>query len=440
MPSPPDPNRSFAESIVRRLRDVGHQALFAGGCVRDLMLGRTPKDYDVATDARPEQVRGLFDHKRTLAVGASFGVVVVLPAKADRDVGAQQVEVATFRTEGPYLDGRRPEHVSFATPEEDAKRRDFTINGMFLDPIENRVLDFVGGEADLRDGIVRAIGDPRARMTEDKLRLLRAVRFAATLGFRLDEVTAAAVREMADQLTVVSAERIAQELRRMLVHESRRRAIELCEEAGLLGVIFPESAWTAEERSAEPWERTLRALDLLDETTFEETTFEAALATLLLGVCSSDAPESRAAAICRRLRLSNDETDRVVWLIQHRETLRGVRTARPSRLKRLCAHPGIVDLLNCARAAGLAEEADLSDVLFVESFLRNTAPEVINPPPLLTGGDLITLGLKPGPEFKRLLDAIRDAQLDGRITTRDEAIALARRLHGDGSTDTTELP
>ncbi len=203
---PTDRNREFAGEVVSRLKQAGHQALWAGGCVRDYLLGRVPKDYDVATDARPEEVRQIFGHRRTLAVGASFGVIVVRGPR-----GVADVEVATFRTEGPYLDGRRPESVTFATPEEDAKRRDFTINGMFFDPLAQQVLDYVGGERDLGAGIVRAIGDPHDRVREDKLRMLRAVRFAANLDFELDPITASAVREMADQLTVVSAERITQE-------------------------------------------------------------------------------------------------------------------------------------------------------------------------------------------------------------------------------------
>ncbi|HEX6984492.1 MAG TPA: CCA tRNA nucleotidyltransferase [Planctomycetaceae bacterium] len=435
MPPSPDPNRRFAEGVVRRLRDSGRQALLAGGCVRDLLLGRTPKDYDVATDARPDEVRDLFGRKRTLAVGASFGVVVVVPSKAERDRGVEPVEVATFRTEGPYLDGRRPEHVAFATPEQDAKRRDFTINGMFLDPIEGRVLDFVGGEADLKAGVVRAIGDPRERMAEDKLRLLRAVRFAATMGFRLDDATAAAVREMAGQLTVVSAERITQELRRMLVHPNRRRAVELCAECGLLEVIFPELTPVLRlgkvgERS--PWERTLRALDLLDRPTFEST-----LVVLLHSVAGRDDLPSTD-DVCRRLRLSNAERELAVWLTEHREDLGAIRHRLRWFFKRLCAHPAVADLLSVERALRTAAGESLGDVEYVERFLAETPRSEIDPPPLLTGADLIALGLKPGPEFKRLLDAVRNAQLDGAIVTRDEAIALARRLHGGGGADTNE--
>ncbi|MGC1274426.1 MAG: CCA tRNA nucleotidyltransferase [Planctomycetaceae bacterium] len=441
-----DPNRQFAAQVAARLHVAGFRALFAGGCVRDVLLERTPKDYDVATDARPDAVRSLFGHKRTHAVGASFGVVVVVPTKSERDRGVQPVEVATFRTEGPYLDGRRPEHVTFATPEEDAKRRDFTINGMFLDPIDDRVFDFVGGEADLKAGVVRAIGDPHARMSEDKLRLLRAVRFAATLDFRLDDATADAVRAMAPQLVVVSAERITQELRRMLVHEHRRRAVELCIDSELFAVIFPEVT---------PHERTLRMLASLDEPSFA-----VALACLLhsLAEClasggrqpsesnPSDARNARKAdvprspeaveAVVRRLKLSNDEAERVAWLVAHSPAFDGIRRDRPSRLKRLCANPGIAELIEFVRVRTLAEGGDLSDVQFVESFLAGTPREVIDPPLLLTGGDLIALGLRPGPEFKRLLDEVRNAQLDETIATRDEAIDLARRLHAAGFLDT----
>lgn len=442
MSAAPDPNRSFAEGVVRRLREAGHQALFAGGCVRDLLLGRAPKDYDVATDARPEQVRALFGQRRTLAVGASFGVIVVVATKAERDAGAHPVEVATFRTEGPYLDGRRPEHVSFATPEEDAKRRDFTINGMFLDPIEDRVLDFVGGQADLRAGVIRAIGDPRERMTEDKLRLLRAVRFAATLGFRLDDATAAAVREMAGQLTVVSAERIAQELRRMLVHDNRRRAAELCAECRLLEVIFPEltpALHPARPDEVSRWEQTLRALDL-----FGRARFESALVILLHAV-ALDAVAGRDSAVplaevCRRLKLSNEERDLAVWLAVHEHDVDSIQDRPVWFLKRLCAHPAIADLLAVTRALHTAAGQSLADVEYVEQFLATTPPEQIDPPPILTGTDLVALGLKPGPEFKRILDAVRNAQLDGTITTRDEALAFARRLHDGADADTNAPP
>ncbi|MBC8117031.1 MAG: CCA tRNA nucleotidyltransferase, partial [Candidatus Saccharimonas sp.] len=346
------PPREFAVEIVRRLRAAGHTALLAGGCVRDLLLGREPKDYDVATTARPEQVRELFGHRRTLAVGASFGVIVVT---GPREAG--HVEVATFRTEGPYHDGRRPESVAFCTPEEDAQRRDFTINGMFYDPIDARVLDFVGGEADLAARVIRAIGDPHERMREDKLRMLRAVRFAATLDFALDEITAAAVREMADEIVVVSQERIAQELRRMLVDPHRRRAVELCADVRLLNVILPELGGEREPEGIRP---PLRKLDEL--TLLQQPSFELAFATLLHSLPARPVVYD----ICHRLRLSNDETDRIEWLVAHQDDLADAPSQMPARLKRTLAHPYRDDLIALLRVKRLAHAADMQPVLFCD--------------------------------------------------------------------------
>jgi tRNA nucleotidyltransferase/poly(A) polymerase len=235
-PHDPERQREFAIEVVQRLRAGNFTALWAGGCVRDHLLGKTPKDYDVATNATPKQVRKLFRGLTTVDVGASFGVIVVVaPNKA-----AGEVEVATFRSDGSYSDGRRPDSVTFSSPEEDAQRRDFTINGMFFDPLEHKVLDFVGGERDLSQGYIRAIGDPHDRMREDKLRLLRAVRFTAQLEFGLARATKAAVTEMASEIHVVSAERIAAELRRMLTDQHRHIAVALADEVGLLREILPE--------------------------------------------------------------------------------------------------------------------------------------------------------------------------------------------------------
>ena len=435
------PQREFAIEIVRKLRAAGYEALMAGGCVRDLLLGREPKDYDVATTARPEQVRTLFGHGRTLAVGASFGVIVVLPPRG-RDAG--QVEVATFRTEGPYLDGRRPESVAFCTPEEDAKRRDFTINGMFYDPIEARVLDFVGGETDLAARVIRAIGDPHDRMCEDKLRMLRAVRFTATLDFALDEVTAAAVREMAEQITVVSHERIAQELRRMLIDVHRRRAVELCEDVGLLAVILPELAVessdflsggrespgssiafsSAVQKPGDlrpPLRKRTGELTLVMLSLLEAPSFELAFAALLHALPAKPTVHD----ICRRLKLSNDDTDRIVWLVAHQDDLAEAPSLSLARLKRILSHPYRDDLLSLLRVKRLATGDDMRPVLFVNEYLARTPQSVIDPPPLITGDDLKQLGLKPGPDFKTLLDSIRDAQLNDQIITRDQALALA---------------
>jgi poly(A) polymerase len=232
--------------VVRRLRDEGYESLWAGGCVRDQLLGKSPKDYDVASTATPDDVIRIFGRRRTVAVGASFGVVMVLgPDKA-----AGQIEVATFRSDGEYLDGRRPSSVSFCRPEEDAHRRDFTINGMFFDPLEEKFIDYVGGLDDLAAGIVRAIGDPAARFTEDKLRMLRAVRFTATFGFQLDAATAAAVRQLRHEICQVSEERVTQELKRMLAHVSRELSFRLLHESGLLAEILPEIFGSEMHRSS----------------------------------------------------------------------------------------------------------------------------------------------------------------------------------------------
>lgn len=413
MNATPDSNREFAAEIVRRLREAGYTALWAGGCVRDLLLGRAPKDYDVATNALPDEVHKLFGHRRTLAVGASFGVIIVLGPDG------VQVEVATFRSEGPYLDGRRPGHVVFTTPEEDAKRRDFTINGMFYDPIESRVHDYVGGEHDLGQGIVRAIGDPHERMREDKLRMLRAVRFTATLEFELDAMTAAAVREMAGEITVVSAERIAQELKRMLVDPHRRRAMELADELGLLRVILPDLRPLLDEPQRSEWNRTQHMLQLL-----REPSFGLAMATLLHALEQKTTVE----AIGRQLRLSNGEIDHSSWLVAHQHDLDDAPRLPLSKLKRTLAHPLRQDLLTLLHVRLLASDAELHPVLFCEEYLRTTPADEINPPPLITGDVLIQYGLRPGPQFKIILEAVRDAQLEGRIHTTVEALDLARQL------------
>ena len=404
------PQHQFALEIVLKLRGAGHIALFAGGCVRDALLGREAKDYDVATTARPEDVRTLFGHRRTLAVGASFGVIMVIGPKE-----AGHVEVATFRTEGPYLDGRRPESVAFCSPEEDARRRDFTINGMFFDPVEERILDFVGGEVDLRGRIIRAIGDPHERVREDKLRMLRAVRFTATLNFSLDEITARAIEEMSSELVVVSAERIAQELKKMLVDVHRRRAIQLAEEVGLIRVIFPE---LDEIRRQSNWIETLRCLDLL-----HAPSFELAMAALLRPLGTPSKVES----VCRRLKLSNDETDRITWLVAHHNDLDHAPALSLASLKKVLSHPYRDDLLKFQTGLRLSTSKNLEPVEFCQEFLARTPDEVLDPVPLATGDDLIAMGLKPGPGFKSVLEKIRDAQLNLEIRTREEALALARK-------------
>lgn len=413
-----------ALDIVRKLRDAGYQALWAGGCVRDLLLGKKPQDYDVATNALPDEVRNLFGKRQTLAVGASFGVIIVRGPQSDCDV-----EVATFRSEGPYLDGRRPEHVTFTTAEEDAHRRDFTINGMFYDPITESVYDYVGGQSDLNQQIIRAIGNPLKRMQEDKLRLLRAIRFASTLQFRLDQVTFEAIQTMANEICVVSPERISGELRKMLLHPNRSYAIELVQSSELLKSIIPELAPLWEDSEKQPlWEQTLlrlKGLTLIN--------FELSFATLLLDLPHEDSPHQLDIIhdICKRLRFSNHETSLIYWLIQHRNSLESASSFKLSRLKRLLAHKNCPYLIELVKADLTSQKQPLDDLEFCCQYRDHTPTEVLNPPPLITGNDLIEFGIKSGPEFKELLNKIQDAQLDEIIHTKEEAFALLSRLHRD---------
>ena len=412
--------REFAEQVVRQLADAGYTALWAGGCVRDLLVGREPKDYDVATSARPEQVREVFGKRRTLSVGESFGVIVVLGPKS-----AGQVEVATFRTDGCYVDGRRPESVVFSSPEEDAQRRDFTINGMFYDPLKKQVMDFVGGEKDLAAGVLRAIGDPHARMEEDKLRMLRAVRFAATFEFTLDEATTDAVRSMADQISVVSAERIAQELRRMLVDQHRAHAIELCRDVDLLVRILPELEPVVSDSAR--WSRLKSSLRLLVEPNFA-LAFAVLLAAAECGSEAGTAVSKLAEQTGRRLKLSNHEIDDAGWLLKHRRSLGNASTLPLSQLKRVLAQRLAPDLIAMSRVRALANDEHPDDAMFCDDYLRTTDRNILDPLPLISGDDLIKAGFRPGPQFKEVLERIRDAQLDLQIATPAEAMEMAAQL------------
>ena len=391
--------REFAVDVIRTLREAGHEALLAGGCVRDELLGVEPNDYDIATSARPEQVRQLF--RRTVAVGAAFGVVEVL--------GPHRliVQVATFRSDGAYIDGRRPESVVFCSAEEDAQRRDFTINGMFFDPLDERLIDHVGGKADLQARILRAIGDAEARFREDRLRILRAVRMAARFDLEIDPATSAAIARMAPQLNDgVSAERIADEFRKMLVDPHRARALRLFMDLGLAAVVLPELGA----------KHGLAVVERLGET----TSFPLAFAALLHPVGRRIAGE-----ISLRLKLSSEERERIEWLVENHRILADSRAMRPARLKPLLVHPGIDDLMAMHRAEG----RDL-DALEHAVALRRSWDEAgeLNPAPLLTGNDLLALGLPQGPMYKILLQRVRDAQLDGEIATHEEAIGLVKRI------------
>jgi len=408
----PKQQRRFAIEVVERLRRAGFEAYWAGGCVRDQLLGRLPKDYDVATNAQPNQIRELFGRRRTLAIGAAFGVIVVMGPKP-----AGLVEVTTFRQEAEYSDGRHPDRVTFSSAKEDAQRRDFTINGLFFDPVAERVIDFVGGRADLAAKLIRAIGQPRQRFSEDKLRMLRAVRFSAGFEFEMESDTLEAVREMAAQIAVVSPERIATEMRLMLTDANRAAAVRLLLETELAAAVLPEIV---------PGHRTTQqqldhALALLGR--LPQPGFPLALATLLNELTDADAVRD----LCRRWRLSNKERERAVWLVAHRAALRGARSMRWSQLQRVLVAEGIEDLLAMCEA-GAAE--CIEEAAYCRRLLQQPR-ELLDPPPLLGGDDLIAHGISPGPSFARLLRRVRDAQLDKTIHTKAEALALVDRLIGE---------
>lgn len=438
--------REFALEIVKRLQKAGFQALWAGGCVRDELLGLAPNDYDVATDARPEQVQDLF--RRTVAVGASFGVIEVIGPR--QDWGFPTVEVATFRSDGAYIDGRRPVDVVYSTPEEDAQRRDFTINGMFFDPVAEKVHDFVGGQADLRAKVLRAIGEPRKRFDEDKLRLLRAVRIATRFELTIDPTTRAAIGEMAAQIGVVSAERIADELRKILVHPRRSQGMNLLLEVGLADAILPEVVpmrGLPQGLPAAPtgdlWDHVMAVLDALN-LPGTDVSFPLAMAALLHDVGKprtvgrttdrytfyghEHVGARMAQSIAKRLKLSNEERERIAWLVEKHQYLADAKTMRPSKFKTTLVHPGIRELLDLHRADAVASGRSTEQVDYCEFMLSIWTQADLSPEPLLTGHDLTRAGYTPGPSFKVWLDAVREAQLDGTITTPEQAWAIVKKL------------
>lgn len=434
-----DPQREFAVSVVRTLRAEGFEALWAGGCVRDALLGLAPKDYDVATTAIPDDVIRIFGPKRTVAVGASFGVIMVLAPKKS----GGQVEVATFRRDGDYLDGRRPVSIEFCAPAEDARRRDFTINGLFYDPVSDQVIDYVNGQQDLRDRIVRAIGNPEDRFREDKLRMLRAVRVTATFGFQLDQATADAIRLHCRELHQVSVERIAQELRRMLAHPTRGVAVRLLEDTRLLPEIFPEIC-TTDGRLADS--EALPALEGL-----QIPSFESALAGLLRNLKSGSpacpgTPEDLLRKdrqrvvqfVCLRLKLSNDESSQVGWLLNALEVVRNIAERPLHVVKPLLAHPHAARLIDLAAAVYRAVGESDADVRFCREFLNGRPPDRLSPSPLITGNDVLQRGVSAGPSIRRLLNTIRDEQLDELLTTREQALARLQTLIDEIDCDAKE--
>jgi len=426
--------RQAGVSVVRTLRDAGHVALFAGGCVRDLLMGRTPKDFDVATDATPEQVRKLF--RRTVEVGVAFGVMRVM-------IGPEQIEVATFRADVSYTDGRRPDAVRFTDARTDAQRRDFTINGMFLDPLTDEVHDYVGGRADLAAKVIRAIGEADQRFAEDRLRLLRAVRFASTLGFAVEPATADAVRRHAPEIGDVSAERIRDEASKFFKGAGRVRGIELMWSFGLMAPVLPMV--TSDYDGARELPAGLRrALARLPES----AGWDAALAVLVKGpptACgpcgigpnvdvhpalaqlAGDRVRRLEAEVFDRLAMPRIERDRVAFLVRHQWDLDFCAARDLAWKKRMFAQPFFAELEDFCRARAVEFPVAGSTLEPVLDLWRSLTPEQIKPKPLVNGGDLLTMGLPAGPAMGRLLADLYDAQLRGELTDREAALAAARR-------------
>ncbi len=405
----PDKSREFATLVVERLRQAGYQTYWAGGCVRDEILGITPQDYDVATSAVPDQIEDVFSDRKTLAIGASFGVITVLGPRA-----AGQIEVATFRQDATYSDGRHPDRVSFTTAEEDASRRDFTINGMFFDPLENEVIDFVDGQADLERKLIRAIGDPQLRFAEDKLRILRAVRFAATFGFQIEPGTRAAIDQHAKELKVVSAERITAEMQRMLTHPGRSTAVRLLQETGLLAIIFPESEATQED-FRDRFQVALAGLEHLDTQDF------ASALALLWSQLVPAADRNLTESVMRRMKLSNEAIKSMTWMLDHESQVVEADTLAWPDLQRILIDPRIEHLLALATARQQARQLPVTGIETCRQ-KQLLAPEKLNPPPLLSGNDLQEMGLPAGPLFREILEKVRNAQLMEQLQDKQQAL------------------
>ncbi|MGJ8726514.1 MAG: CCA tRNA nucleotidyltransferase [Roseibacillus sp.] len=432
--------RKTATSVASRLIEAGHEALFAGGCVRDQLLKQRPKDFDIATSATPEQVQALFEN--TNAVGAHFGVILVKE-------NGHHLEIATFRHDGSYHDGRRPESVTFTTAKEDARRRDFTINGLFQNPLTDEILDYVDGQEDLSNKVLRAIGDPNVRFQEDALRLLRAVRFAVKTNFTIEEDTWQAIQSNAELLDKISPERIRDEFSRIIAHPRRALGLQLLLDSGLLQRFLPEALPLVGCEQPPQWHpegdvytHTKIALDLLPD----DAPLELCLGVLLHDIGKPptytwDEKDQRirfsghdavgaemAEEILRRLRYSNDTIANVKEMVARHMQFMNVQDMRAAKLKRFMARPTFplelqLHQVDCASSNGFTDNFD-----FLSEKVEEFANEPIIPPPLVTGKDLITRGLEPGPMFREILDEIQNQQLEGTIKDRDDALRLIPNL------------
>lgn len=425
---------TIARSVVQRLQDAGFTALYAGGCVRDQLRGVEPHDYDIATDARPEQVQELF--RRTVAVGAHFGVIIILEGDAE-------FQVASFRADGLYIDGRHPETVTFSTPEKDAERRDFTVNGLFFDPIRQQLIDYVGGQKDLDAKILRAIGDPVARFREDRLRMLRAVRFAAVLGFEIESETWKAIQENAPHIHEVSAERIREELVKIFLSPQRVRGWDLLDQSGLMREILPEI-----ERlkgceqppqfhpEGDVWIHTRIMLSLLPEQVSIPLVFSVLFHDIgkpptfsvdETGRIRFNGHEKVGAQMTEdlmlRLRFPRKEIDATVEAVANHMAFKDVQEMRVARLKRFMSRETFEDEMELHRVDCASSHGFLDNYEFLRAKQEEFANEPLIPPPLVTGHDLIALGLKPGPRFKEILETVQSRQLEGTLRDREEALA-----------------
>ena len=448
-----------AISIIKGLREKGYQAHLAGGCVRDYLLGKSPQDYDIATDARPEVIQQMFP--KTMAVGSQFGVILVI-------LDGDPFEVATFRHDGPYLDGRRPSHVRFASMQEDILRRDFTINGMMYDPIADRVIDLVGGREDLARCLVRAIGDPAERYREDRLRMVRAVRFAASLGFTIEEDTFRAIQEQASTITQMSWERIGEEITRILTEGRARRGFELLDATQLLKVLFPEiEAMKGVEQSpdfhpeGDVFVHTLMVLGYLTVSSeqsavssaqtphsspltshpSESLAYGCLLHDIAKPVCvkeeaarvtfygHSEKGAEMAVEILKRLKRSRAVWERVAYLVKNHLRHTQAPKMRLSTLKRFLGEEGIEELLELARIDALSANGDLQYYHFCKQKMTELKDEEIHPEPLLRGRDLIAMGFSPGPLFHNILKEVEEAQLEGEIRTKEQAMEWVARKY-----------
>jgi poly(A) polymerase len=436
-----DIKRAKAQAIVRRLKQAGFEAYFVGGSVRDFLRGVSPGDYDIVTSALPDQVIGLFE--RTVAVGAKFGVVVVVE-------DGYTYEVATFRSDDVYADGRRPTRVHFSTAGEDALRRDFTVNGLLMDPMTGEILDYVNGRADISGKIIRTIGNPYARFSEDYLRMLRAVRFAANLDYSIDPETKAAIVAHAEKINLVSAERISEELQKILTQGGARRGFEMLAETGLLNRILPEverMRGVTQPPQFHPegdvWQHTMMALEILSRETSPNTPPALAWSALLhdAGKAVTKTEDAKgihfyghtqtgeviASAIAQRLRFSRALRETVIDLIHHHMAFMNVTKMRPARLKRFLRMPHFDLHLQLHRLDCLASHGMLDYYEFCREQLQNLEHEELHPPRLLTGEDLIELGFPPGRKMGEILRALEEEQLENRIQSREQAVAFVQR-------------